>query len=273
MKIFTALLLSLPGLQACTNNESGNKDQLAIETTAIPVINYALLSTYPHDTASFTEGLLVNNGQLYESTGSPENMPQTRSLFGILDTTTGMINKKVELDRKQYFGEGIVFLNNKVYQLTYQNEIGFIYDAATFEKSGQFAYPGKEGWGMTTDSTFLIISDGSNILYYVDPLNFKTIKTIQVEDETGRPVMKLNELEYISHHIYANVYETNSIIKIEPATGKITGVLDLTSLAHEAKTRYRGSMEMNGIAYDPVTSLVYISGKMWPVVYKIHFPH
>ena len=260
-------------LIACNSNVSTETDNhLTKENASTPIINYALVNTYPHDTTSFTEGLLIYKGQLYESTGSPENMPQTKSLFGTFDIISGKINTKVMLDRNKYFGEGITFLNEKVYQLTYQNKIGFIYDAKTFKKLGEFHIPGKEGWGMTTDSTYLIMSDGTNLLYYVDPIDFKTIKTILVENKKG-PGMKINELEYINNFIYANVYETNSIIKIDPGSGKIVGLLDLVSLANEAKARYPGSMEMNGIAYDPVSRMVYISGKMWPTLYRIQFAH
>lgn len=259
-------------LTACTNGSPETDDNLNKEAITTPIINYALVNTYPHDTTSFTEGLLIHNGQLYESTGSPEDMPQTRSLFGALDLTTGNIKKKVELDRKKYFGEGITFLNAKIYQLTYKTKTGFIYDAKTFGKLGEFSFPGKEGWGMTTDGTFLILTDGTNILYYLDAFDFKTVKTVQVVDEKG-PVGKLNEAEYINNFIYANVYETNSIIKIDPASGKVVGMLDLSSLANEARGRYPGSMEMNGIAYDSISRKVYITGKMWPTLYEIQFAY
>jgi len=273
MKLLPALLLPLLILTACTNSETdGNDEEPTSEHPRTPAINYALISTYPHDTASYTEGLLVHNGQLYESTGSPENMLQTRSLFGTLDTITGKISKKAELDRNKYFGEGIVFLNDKVYQLTYKTKIGFIYDAKTFRKLGEFNFPGREGWGMTTDSISLILSDGTNNLYFLNPMDFKTVKKLGVENERG-PVMKINELEYINNYIYANIYETNSVIKIDPSTGKVTGLIDLTSLANEAKSRYPGSMEMNGIAYDPVSHKIYVTGKMWPTLYGILFAH
>ncbi len=267
----TAFLAFL--LTACTNTDSpGIDNNLNTRAAAPPIINYALINTYPHDTIAFTEGLLIHDGQLYESTGSPEELPQTRSVFGPLDLATGEINKKVELDRTKYFGEGITFLNDKIYQLTYKTKTGFIYDAKTFRKLGEFSFPGKEGWGMTTDGTFLILSDGTNRIYYLDPSEFKLIKTVQVVNEKGA-VGKLNEVEYINNFIYANVYETHSIIKIDPASGKVTGVLDLTSLANEAKNRYPGSMEMNGIAYDSVSRKVYITGKMWPTLYEIQFAH
>ena len=272
MKILLSLILFLL-LSACNGTDTNGSDiTLVTENTPLPIINYALIKTYPHDTTSYTEGLLIHNGQLYESTGSPGGMPQTRSLFGILDTITGKIVKKAELDRNKYFGEGISFLNGKAYQLTYQTKIGFIYDAKTFKELGEFNFPGKEGWGMTTDSTSLIMSDGTDILYYLDPLDFKLSKTVQVTDKKG-PVMKINELEYINNFIYANIYETNSIIKIDPSSGKVTALLDLTSLVNEAKSRYPASMEMNGIAYDAVSRKIYITGKMWPTLYQIQFAH
>lgn len=270
MKILTIITLLLC-LSACHDNDANVKDTVLPEEN-ITLINYAVIKTYPHDTTSFTEGLLVHEGKLYESTGSPENMPQTRSLFGTLDTITGKIAGKVKLDRNKYFGEGICFLKDKVYQLTYQSKIGFIYDASTFHQLGTFGLPADEGWGMTTDGTSLIMSDGTSTLYYVDPLDFKTTKTLKVaNNEMG--VMMLNELEYINQFIYANVYETNFIIKIDPSSGQIAGRLDLTSLANEAKSRYPGSMEMNGIAHDPASGKIYVTGKMWPIVYEIQFAY
>src|ERR1700704_1937387 len=134
---------------ACNNSGNSDNENLPVEVSStIPTINYALNSSFPHDTSSFTEGFLIHNGQLYESTGSPEELPQARSLFGVVDLKTGRIDKKIELDKQKYFGEGIVFLNDKVYQLTYQTKIGFIYDAKTFSKIGEFTFPTKEGWGM-----------------------------------------------------------------------------------------------------------------------------
>jgi glutamine cyclotransferase len=271
MKILSILIFSLL-LVGCNDTDTGEEDHVPPETIIpVPSLNYTLIHTYPHDTTSYTEGLLIHNGELYESTGSPDDMPQTKSLFGVLDTVTGHIVKKVEIDRK-YFGEGICFLDGKLYQLTYQTKTGFIYDAKTFEKSGEFDFPGKEGWGLTTDSTSLIMSDGTNVLNYFDPADFRVVKTIRVTYQTA-PVMKLNELEYINHFIYANIYGTNSIIKIDPASGKVTGLFDLTSLVNKAKSTYPASMEMNGIAYDPVSGKTYITGKMWPTLYQIQLEH
>ena len=270
MKLIFQPVLSLVIFLIACNNGNGNHPDNATQT--IPLINYAVKNTYPHDTTSFTEGLLVHEGLIYESTGSPEDMLQTRSLFGNIDLATGRINIKAELDREKHFGEGIVFLNGKVYQLTYQDKKGFIYDAKTFEKLGEFGFPSSEGWGMTTDGSYLIMSDGTSTITYLDPADFKTVKTINVSTDKGL-VTNINELEFINQFIYANVYETNTIIKVDTSTGKVAARLELGSLAMEAKSRYRGSMEMNGIAYDSVLHKIYITGKMWPTLYEIEFPH
>jgi glutaminyl-peptide cyclotransferase len=253
---------------SCNNDDQSGSSETTRQLT--PVINYKVHKVYEHDTTSYTEGLLVHNGQLYESTGASPGLASTRSLFGVVDLQTGKINKKAELDREKYFGEGIVFLGGKVYQLTYQTKVGFIYDTATFSKIGEFTIPSAEGWGMTTDGRSLIMSDGTSLLSYLDPLTLQVTKTLSVSDNDGL-VDKLNELEYINGFIYANVYTTAGIVKIDPATGKVVGQLDLFSLASEAVSLYPGSMEMNGIAYDSTTGRTYITGKMWPKVYEIEF--
>ncbi len=272
MKLFTAIILVFLFV-SCNSNDSGSEPKTKsdiINTT--PVINYSLISIFPHDVTSFTEGFLVHEGILYESTGFIDELPQTRSLFGEVDLKTGKINTKVELDKSKYFGEGITFLNGKIYQLTYQTKIGFVYDAKTFKKISEFTFPSKEGWGMTTDSTYLIMSDGTNILTYLDPSSIKPVKTINVLDENG-PVMNLNELEFIKGFIYANIYTTNYIIKIDPNNGKVIGKLDLTSLRNEQKSKSPGSLEMNGIAYNSTTDKIYITGKLWSNIYEINFSH
>lgn len=243
--------------------------------TAIPKkpsaanLTYTLVNTFPHDTTSFTEGLLVYNDQLFESSGAPEYLKQTRSMFGTVDLKTGKISVKGEIDRNKYFGEGIAILNNKLYQLTYENQTGFIYDATTFKGMGQFTYRNKEGWGLTTDGTNLIMSDGTIDLTYLDPNNQNPVKTLNVNTINYDLPDQLNELEYIEGFIYANVWRTNMIVKIDPQTGDIVGLLDLTELASMAHKKYSNSLEMNGIAYDPKTKNIYISGKMWPETYVI----
>jgi len=259
----------------CNNNPPGNSANN--ETSNTPVvpnltINYAYVNSYPHDTSSFTEGFLFHEGNLFESTGATSSLPQTRSLFGSVDLMTGKIDVKAELDKQKYFGEGITFLNGKVYQLTYQTKIGFVYDATTFKKIKDFTFPSEEGWGLTTDGKNLIMSDGTNTITYLDPETLLPIKTISVT-ENGYVKDNLNELEFINGYLYANIWTTNTIVKIDTTSGKITGEIDLTSLADEAKNIYPGSLEMNGIAYDSATDKILITGKMWPKIYEIKFRH
>jgi glutamine cyclotransferase len=265
------ILISLCAISfiGCNSGDKNSKKNVEIKEN-VPLINYALQHAYPHDTTSFTEGLVVYKGQLYESTGSPAELPQTKSLFGIVNLATGVIDRKAEIDKQKYFGEGIAFFKDKIYQLTYQTKTGFIYDAKTYKKSGEFSFPSREGWGITSDSAHLILSDGTDVLTYLDPFSFKASRTINVKNESGS-VVNLNELEYIKGFIYANIYTTNTICKIDPKNGDVVGLLDLSSLASEVKAKYPGSLEMNGIAYDAQKDKVYITGKMWPAIYEIGF--
>jgi glutamine cyclotransferase len=237
----------------------------------VKMLSYSTVGELPHDTTSFTEGLLVHDNQLYESTGYTPELPQTRSWFGTVDRMTGKISPRVQLDTSRYFGEGICFLGNKVYQLTYRKKLGLVYDAKTFRRLGDFKIPGIEGWGVTTDGSSLILSDSSATLWYLDPSTLKTKKTLPVT-ENGVAVFLLNELEFIRGFIYANVYTTNFIVKIDPSNGHVVARLDLSSLDAAARNKYPGSLEMNGIAFDSLAGNVYITGKMWPSVYTIRIP-
>jgi glutaminyl-peptide cyclotransferase len=268
-------LLFIASAAACTNSDTSNHsadNNPPATSNEPPAINYSVVNALPHDTTSFTEGFLIHDGKLYEATGHVDEVPSTRSLFGVVDLKTGKIEPKVELDKNKYFGEGIVFLNGKVYQLTYQTKIGFVYDAKTFKKIGDFTFPSAEGWGMTTDGTYLIMSDGTSNINYLDPNNFRLIKVLSVMDNNG-PVSNVNELEYINGYIYANVYETNYILKIDPSSGKVVGKLDFSTLDSEAKNKYPASKEFNGIAYDSVAKKIYVTGKLWPNIYEVQFAH
>jgi glutamine cyclotransferase len=234
---------------------------------SVPFLNTAYIDQYPHDTNAFTEGLLFHKGKLFESTGATE-LPQTRSLFGEVDLETGEIDIKVELDRELYFGEGIVFLDGRVYQLTYKSRVGFVYDTGTYDKILEFEIPTKEGWGLTTDGTSLIMSDGTDKLTFLDPFSLKATKTLSVK-ESNNPKSKLNELEYVNGFIYANVWLKNEIVKINSKDGSIVGKIDLSSFAAEAKSLYPEAMEMNGIAYNPERNSFFITGKLWPRLYEI----
>lgn len=245
-----------------------SKKSTSLEGESVPNIRHSFVDHYTHDTTAFTEGFLFHNGELWESTGATTEFPQTRSLFGAVDQNTGEIDTKVELDRYKYFGEGISFLNGQLFQLTYKSRTGFVYDANTFKKLKEFAIPKKEGWGLTTDGSYLIMSDGTNKLTYLDPNSLRVVKTISVF-ERGISKDNLNELEYIDGYIYANIWKTNSIVKIDPTDGRVIGKLDMTSYANEARNLYRKAQEMNGIAYDPETGDIFITGKLWPRIYEL----
>ena len=294
----TGLLFFLAGalLAACNNHnkDARTTDSAAAADNAPPAIDFSVVKTYPHDTSAYTEGFLFHDGQLFESTGTEAaSMPGRRSLFGSVDLATGRITPKAELDRDKYFGEGIVFLHDKVYELTYTTRTGFIYDAKTFKKLGEFTFPNKEGWGMTTDGKYLIMSDGTSNIDYYDPDStheehirivyddsttatktlpaFKLTRVLDVTDNNG-PVSNINELELIKGYLYANQWLTNYILKIDPANGKVVGRLNLDSLVADAKSKYAESESLNGIAYDSTTGKVYVTGKLWPNIYEIKFP-
>lgn len=263
MKKFSlALIAALVIFTAC-KDEDQDQDNIA-PNPPIPNIQFQVIKEYPHDTASFTQGLVVHNGQLIESTG----MPNT-SWLGPVEASNGTINKKVSLPGN-FFGEGITILNDKIYQLTWQNKKGFIYDAKTFKKTGEFAYV-TEGWGITTDGQHLIVSDGTSNLFYYTPDSVKLVKTISVTDNYG-PVPNLNELEYIDGFVYANQWQTPYILKIDKE-GKVVGKLDFKRVQDELQQKYPyldfSNQTLNGIAYDSATKKVYVTGKNWPVMYEV----
>lgn len=268
---YTPLLAALLFMAACGTEpkKETQPEVITPEKPATPAIEYQVVATLPHDTASFTEGLLFHDGKLFESTGTPEGS-DFRSVIGPVDLKTGKIEVKAEIDGKVYFGEGIAVLHNKLYQVTYRTQKGFIYDAKTFKKSGEFSYSG-EGWGMTTDGTHIIMSNGTENLTYYDA-DFKPVKTLSVK-ENGYAQESLNELEYINGFIYANVWMTGNIVKIDPATGNVLGKINLTPVSYDVKNFHPYSMEMNGIAYDPATDKIYVTGKAWPNIYEIKCSH
>ncbi len=249
MLIFILIVL----MSACGKNNSA-------DTNSDPTIPYSLKMRWKHDTEAWTQGLLIHNGQLYESTG------QKHSWVGIIDIKTGKPDKKVILDEK-YFGEGITILNNKLYQLTWKDQVGFVYDLDTFEKIREFNYS-TEGWGLTHDGVNLIMSDGTDRLTYLDTTSLEAVREVRVFDERG-PVTKLNELEFMEGFIMANRWETNHILKIDPTDGQVVGYLDLTPLAREARMENPRADVLNGIAYHPTTKLLIVTGKFWPSCYVL----
>jgi glutamine cyclotransferase len=267
------LIISLGFLLfACRNNTSPPESSAVADTPATtnetPAITYTILNALPHDKNSYTEGLLMHDGKLFESSGAPQENEKTRSIVGIVDPSTGNIAVKAELDRKTYFGEGIAILHDKLYQLTWTNKKGFIYDLKTFKKTGEFSFPSKEGWGMTTDGSSLIMSDGSSNLTFLDPLTFKTIRIVGVSDNNG-PAGNINELEYVNGTILANIYQTPYIIRIDPNTGKVLGKADFSNLVNELKLKDPDAEYMNGIAWDSANNKILITGKLWPNIYEV----
>ena len=230
------------------------------EKPAVPVISYSVVNTFPHDTTAFTEGLLVHDGQLYESTGEKE------SWIGVVDVRSGRTERKTQLDPK-YFGEGMCILNNKVYYLTWKHNTGFVYDLKTFKQLKTFSYK-TEGWGMTTDGKDLIMSDGTNTLTFLDSASLEPVKTLTVTSN-GEPIKAINELEYIDGSIYANVWQTSEVIRIDSKTGNVTGVLDLSDLTNRTRELKPRVDVLNGIAWHEKTRLMMVTGKFWPYIYVL----
>ena len=228
--------------------------------SSVPSIGYSVVNSFPHDQSAFTEGLLIYNGQLYESTGEKD------SRIGIVDIKTGTTSKKAQLDPK-FFGEGMTILNNKVYYLTWQHHTGFVYDLKTWKEIKQFQYD-TEGWGMTTDNKNLIMSDGSDKLYVLDTVSLKPVKTIAVTIN-GEPLKGINELEYVDGFVYANVWQTSDVVKIDMNTGAVTGTLDLSPLTKQARELKPEVDVLNGIAWHPGTKLMLVTGKYWNYIYVL----
>ena len=232
----------------------------ALGQTAIPVYGFKVVQTYPHSTGYFTEGLTVRDGVVYEGTGL---YGESRLLQ--YDLATGRVIHELPLD-KHLFGEGVTLLNDTIYQLTYISNIGFTYDRASFKPTGTFRFP-TQGWGLTTDGKYLIMSDGSSAIQFLDPKTFNIERSIFVSDNVG-PVGFLNELEYADGKLYANIWETNVIAIIAPDTGRIIGWIDLAGLNPDPKV-LQDPFVPNGIAYNEATGRLIVTGKTWPALYEI----
>jgi glutamine cyclotransferase len=261
---FAALLICLIG---CKNDDNNDKGKTTNPPPPPETFNCVLQNTYPHDTSSFTEGLVFYNGSLYESTGDPDYTGKSRLLK--IDLKSGQAEKQVVLD-KNYFGEGIAILRDTIYQLTYKEHKVFVYTLKDFKKINEFHFDPPEGWGMTTDGTNLIVSIGTSDLYFYEPSDFKQVKKITVTD-AGTPGYNVNELEYIDGFIYANQWQLPYILKIDPANGQVVAKADLTDLWNRIKQKDPHAEVLNGIAYDPASKKIYITGKWWPELYQVQF--
>jgi glutaminyl-peptide cyclotransferase len=250
---------------SCNNSDTNNSS--ATDKTSIPISTPSIVSTLPHDTSNFTEGLEFYDSTLLESTGL-----KGQSYLLQYIPATGKIIKKVKLD-STYFGEGITVLHDTLYQMTYQEHVVFVYDIKTFKKLKELPLEG-EGWGMTNDGKNLIVSNGSSNLYYYEPGTFKLLKTVQVS-ENGTAVPNVNELEYVNGYVYANQWQYDYIVKIDPSNGNVVAKYDLSSL-HDSVKKIDPKVDLdsavlNGIAYNHATKKFYVTGKNWPQMYEIQF--
>jgi glutamine cyclotransferase len=246
--------------QPNSNTSSTNKAPTPQASGPVPKYGYQIVNIWPHDSNAFTQGLILMDGKLLESTGQ-----EGFSCLRRVDLESGRILKKIDVP-VPYFAEGLAALNGKLYQLTWQHNIGFIYDAQTFDHLGDFNYQG-EGWGLATDGQSLILSDGSNRLRFIDPNGFRVTRTITVTDG-NQPVRELNELEYVNGEIYANIWHDNRIAMIDPQSGHVNAWIDLTGLMPESELQDPEAV-LNGIAYDQASDKLIVTGKLWPRVFEI----
>nr|WP_315157585.1 glutaminyl-peptide cyclotransferase [uncultured Flavobacterium sp.] len=233
------------------------------------LLKYKIVNTYPHDTASFIEGLEFHNDTLCESTGSGSSSSGIayKSYFRKYDYKTGKIYKQIDLDSKKYFGEGITFINGKLYQLTWQEKTGFIYDAKTFKLEKTFTYDKDiEGWGMTNDGTYIYQTDGTEKIWKMDPKTQKMIDYINVYSGESK-IKAINELEWINEKIYTNVFEKDAIAVVDPNTGAVEGILNMSGLRKLANVT--PADVLNGIAYNPKTKTIFVTGKNWDKMFEI----
>ncbi|PKN68342.1 MAG: glutamine cyclotransferase [Deltaproteobacteria bacterium HGW-Deltaproteobacteria-10] len=231
-----------------------------LKTSKAPISNITIINIFPHDSKSFTQGLVYHQGYLYESTGL-----NGKSVLKKMEIKSGRVINRINLS-EQYFGEGMAILNDKIYQLTWLNQTCLVYDLLSFRETGKLFYSG-EGWGLTTDGEFLIMSNGTSDIIYLNPQTFKEVHKIYVKDG-DIPVTKLNELEFVRGEIWANIFQEDVIARISPQTGKVIGWIDLGQL-NAILPRSERRDALNGIAYDPEGNRLFITGKFWPKLFEI----
>jgi glutaminyl-peptide cyclotransferase len=228
---------------------------------AVPVYDVDVIHTYPHDPSAFTEGLFYLHGFLYESTGLEHH-----SSIRKVRIETGQVVQKIDIPA-QYFGEGIVNWDGHIISLTWQSHVGFVFDLATLKLQRQFHYEG-EGWALTQDGKQIIMSDGTSELRFLDPNTLQETRRIQVTLD-GKPIHEVNELEWVKGEIYANVWQTNWILRIDPNTGHVAGLINLAGLLSPADQVQRQTDVLNGIAYDAKGDRLFVTGKNWPKLFEI----
>jgi glutamine cyclotransferase len=273
MRLFCALLLGSTLLALVFSCSAARRDEVKAQgakatqqdmqlTAPARILNYTyeVVNTFPHDPSAFTQGLVFYQGAFYESTGL-----NGASSLRKVELETGRVLKKLDIPA-QYFAEGLVLFNGRLLQLTWQNQTGFVYDQESFQQLSTFNYTG-EGWGFTHDGHSLILSDGTSQIRFLDPNTFQVQRRINVTDR-GQDVVRLNELEYINGEIYANIWFTDRIARINPQTGAVTAWVDLTGLLSPQDNGGRADV-LNGIAYDAATDRLFVTGKLWPKLFEI----
>jgi Glutamine cyclotransferase len=281
--LFTFLTFACGGdQQSLTNMNSTVKNTTETATptpvASVPVYTYEIVNTYKHDPDAFTQGLIFHNGFFYESTGEYGD-----STIRKVEPATGKVLQKKKLS-EDFFAEGMTILNGKIYQITWQENTAFVYDPNDLRLLKEIKYQGS-GWGLTTDGTHLIMSDGTHILKFLDPETFNVVRTVTVKKEDGRPVYHLNELEYIKGEIWANIWHSeeaatsnehgylpniakpNYIARIDPQTGNIVGWVDLANISPSDVTDRENTL--NGIAYDAANDRIFVTGKNWKNLFEI----
>jgi len=255
--VIVLLLRSGPANQQDASSNAGSHGS---DESQARQLSYEVVNSYPHDPTSFTQGLVWHDSALYESTGL-----EGQSKLRRLEFPSGRVLKEVRLS-PDLFGEGLALVENRLIQLTWKSHRGFVYDLETFRQLEEFSYD-TEGWGLTYDGNNLILSDGSSNLFYLDPHTFKPIKKLAVT-MNGKPLTELNELEFIEGEVWANVWQTDFIVRIDPSTGRVTSFLNLKGVLAPSDKTGREDV-LNGIAYDPEHKRIFITGKLWPRIFEI----
>ncbi len=266
--ISVCLMIFSCGVSSNRVEENKNTNLPGNDSKPTTVSSFEIVKEYKHDTGAFTQGLVFHNGFLYEGTGGSRTRgDEFSSSLRKIEVDSGKVLQKRDLPN-DVFGEGIVILGDKIYQLTWKEGIAYEYSLDDFKLIKEFRYSG-EGWGLTTDGTNLFQSDGTHVIRVVNPENFETVRTISVFDEDERPLMELNELEYVKGEIWANIWQTNRIVRIDPESGKLLGWIDLSKLVDDEMRKSPAADVLNGIAYDESSGRLFVTGKLWSRVFEI----
>jgi glutaminyl-peptide cyclotransferase len=263
-KLFTIITIAL-FITSCGDDEVEPENK-PTPTSSVKTINYTVIGEYPHDTASFTQGLEIHNGKLYESSGDFEN---SSIQFGNIRSKVVSIEKKHKMGSDKIFAEGMTFLKGKAYQITWQTHEVFVYDEKDITKPIQKMTWTLDGWGITNDGTDLLITSGGSDLHVVDAATFKIKNSVHIHDDAG-PVDSVNELEYVDGFVWGNIWLTNDIIKIDAKTGAVVGKISFNNLLTTNDiVGNAGEKTMNGIAYDSTSKTFFVTGKRWPKIFEV----